>query len=88
MKAIVSVLGKDSKGIIANVSMMLYKADINIVDISQTVMHDYFTMIMMVELENDSNLEKINADLQEVALTMGVEIRLQHEDIFNSMHRI
>lgn len=88
MKAIVSVLGKDSKGIIANVSMTLFKAGINIVDISQTVMHDYFTMIMMVELENDYNLEKINENLQGVAAKMGVEIRLQHEDIFNSMHRI
>lgn len=89
MKAIVSVLGKDRKGIIANVSMELYKMGVNIVDISQTVMqNEYFTMIMMVQLEDSHKIENINADLQLLAEKLGVEIRIQHEDIFNSMHKI
>lgn len=88
MKAIVSVLGKDTKGIIANVSMTLYRLGVNIIDISQTVMQtDVFTMIMMVELDG-GDIKNIDDKLQTVAREMGVEIRIQHEDIFNSMHRI
>lgn len=89
MKAIVSVLGKDRKGIIANVSMALFKLGTNITDISQTVMQsEYFTMIMMVEMDDSQNIDEINAQLQVLATDLGVEIRIQHEDVFNSMHRI
>jgi len=89
MRAIVSVIGKDTKGIIANVSMTLYKEDVNIIDISQTVMeNEYFTMIMLVELDEKTNIKDISNSLDKVAKEFGVEIRVQHEDIFNSMHRI
>ncbi|HOO22403.1 MAG TPA: ACT domain-containing protein [Clostridia bacterium] len=89
MRAIVSVIGKDRKGIIANVSMTLFKNDINILDISQTIMqNEYFTMIMMVELPEKMSVEDINAPLRSLAKDLGVEIRIQHEDIFNSMHRM
>lgn len=89
MRAIVSVLGKDKKGIIALVSNALYNKDINILDISQTIMqNEYFTMIMVVELPQGLNIEEVNISLQTVAVKIGVEIRIQHEDIFNSMHRI
>ncbi len=89
MKAIVSVLGKDRTGIIAKVSTALYQLDINIVDISQTVMqNEYFTMIMLVELKDDTSIENANAKLQVVAQEMEVDIRIQHEDIFNLMHRV
>ena len=71
MKAIVSVIGKDKKGIIAKVSNILYENDINIEDISQTIMQDYFTMIMMVSIS-----------------AISVTIRVQHEDIFNAMHKL
>ena len=88
MKAIVSVIGKDQSGIIANVSMALYKMGINIEDISQTVMqNNYFTMIMMIKLEENS-IEDINENLQKVAEKMSVEINVRHEDIFRAMHRI
>ena len=89
MRAIVSVLGKDAKGIIANVSMTLYKQDVNIIDISQTVMqNEYFTMIMLVEISEGKTIDDISKALDVVAKEFKVEIRVQHEDIFNSMHRI
>ena len=89
MRAIVSVLGKDTKGIIANVSMALYKQDVNIIDISQTVMqNEYFTMIMLVEIGEGKTIDDISKALDIVAKEFKVEIRVQHEDIFNSMHRI
>ena len=89
MKAIVSVLGKDKKGIIAKVSTALYEEDVNIMDISQTIMQSsYFTMIMAVELPENVGIEKISETMNALSKEIGVEIRIQHEDIFNSMHRI
>ena len=89
MRAILSVLGKDKKGIIANVSASLYQNNINILDISQTIMqNEYFTMVMMVELPKDLMVQEINEPLQNLAKELGVEIRIQHEDIFNSMHKM
>lgn len=89
MRAIVSVIGKDKTGIIALVSTALFELDVNICDISQTIMqNEYFTMIMMVELPAGRSTEEVNAALQVVAERVGVEIRIQHEDIFNSMHKV
>ena len=89
MKAIVSVLGKDRKGIIAKVSTALYEEDVNIMDISQTIMQSsYFTMIMAVELPENARLDKINEKMNALSDELGVEIRVQHEDIFNSMHKV
>ncbi|MEG1508825.1 MAG: ACT domain-containing protein [Clostridia bacterium] len=87
MKAIVSVIGKDKKGIIAKVTTALYDMQINVEDISQTIMQDYFTMIMMVDMANQP-LTEINKTLQQIAQNMNVDIRIQHEDIFNCMHKI
>ncbi len=89
MRAIVSVIGKDRTGIIAKVATALYELSVNIEDISQTVMqNEYFTMIMMVGLSDEANIKDIDASLQAVAKELGVEIRIQHEDIFNLMHRV
>lgn len=89
MRAIVSVIGKDKTGIIAKVAGALYSLGINICDISQTIMqNEYFTMIMMVQLVDGQSTDGVNAELQKVAAEVGVEIRIQHEDIFNSMHRV
>lgn len=88
MKAIVSVIGKDKKGIIANVSRVLYEQEINIEDISQTIMQDYFTMIMMVSISANSDVEKLSKILNKLGEELGVVIRVQHEDIFNSMHKL
>lgn len=89
MKAIVSVIGRDRTGIIAKVSGKLFEMGVNIEDISQTVMQSaYFTMIMMITLPDGVGIADVNAALAPVAAELGVEIRAQHEDIFNSMHRI
>lgn len=88
MKAIVSVIGKDKKGIIAKVSASLFENGANIEDISQTIMqNEFFTMVMLTEIE-DGGIERVNTALQALAKEIGVDIRVQHEDIFNTMHRI
>ena len=89
MKAVVTVVGKDTKGIIAKVSMALFEADVNILDISQTIMQDLFTMIMLIDCEESKhNISYINGRLQAVADEMGLSIRVQREEIFSSMHKI
>ena len=89
MRAIVSVIGKDRTGIIAKVTMRLFELGCNVEDISQTVMHgSYFTMIMLITLKEGLAIGTVGDALQSVAEDLGVEIRVQHEDIFNSMHRI
>ncbi|MCR4661780.1 MAG: ACT domain-containing protein [Clostridia bacterium] len=89
MKAIVSVIGKDKKGIIGKVATKLCELDVNIEDISQTIMQDYFTMIMLVDLKDSAyKFVDIQNKLQELGKEIGVEIKMQNEEIFNSMHRI
>jgi len=87
--AVISVLGKDKVGIIAKVSTLLAENKININDISQTILDDIFTMIMLVdlkdhEIENSDITEKLNALGEE----LGVTITIQHTDLFDKMHRI
>lgn len=87
MKAVVTVVGKDRVGIIAKVSTLLCENNINILDISQTIMQDMFTMIMLIELKTES-VKKINEELSTLADEMNLSIHLQNEELFNSMHRI
>lgn len=89
MKAIVTVVGQDKKGIIAKVSNALFEANVNIVDISQTIMQNMFTMIMLVEFDSrDASIQEINKKLDGIAKEMGLDIHVQREEIFSSMHRI
>jgi len=89
MKAIVTVIGKDTKGIIAKVSNFLYERDINIEDISQTIMQDYFSMVMMVNIKDiKTPFSTISKEISELGKEIGLEIRIQSEEIFNAMHRI
>ena len=89
MKAIVTVVGEDKKGIIAKVSTVLYENDINIQDISQTIMQNMFTMIMLVDFRSSSiSVQEIADKLNTVAEEMGLSIHVQREEIFTSMHRI
>jgi ACT domain-containing protein len=89
MKAVVTVIGKDSKGIIASVSGECAKLGGNIVDISQSVMRDYFAMIMLVEIEDLSvPFASFAENMKKLGEEKGLEIHAMHEDIFNSMHRI
>ena len=89
MKAILTVVGLDRVGIIGEICTMLAGMQINIVDISQTVMHDYFTMIMLVDTEKSpKTFDEIGEVLQEKEAETGLTIRIQREDIFHAMHRI
>lgn len=89
MKAIVTVVGEDKKGIIARVSNELFECNVNIVDISQTIMQNMFTMIMMVEFDsNDVSVHEIDEKLKTVEKELGLSIHVQREEIFSSMHRI
>ena len=89
MRAILTVLGKDRRGIIAGVSSLLAEYDVNILDISQTILQEYFTMILLADLTAcPLSLAQMQDKLTSLGVELGLEIRLQHEDIFNSMHRI
>ena len=89
MKAIVTVVGKDRVGIIANVCTALAEFNVNVLDISQTVMQNMFTMNMLVDVKeaNVSYSEIVDA-LDAEGERLGVNIRIQREDIFDAMHRI
>lgn len=87
MKAVITVVGQDKPGIIATVSNILFKNDINILDISQTIMEQMFTMIMMVDMPNTAS-KVVSAELESAAKEMGLSIHLQNEEVFKSMHRI
>ena len=86
-KAVITVIGKDTTGIIAKVSNLLYENNINILDISQTIMQDLFTMIMLCDIK-DVQVGDLQEKLNIVADEMKLSIRVQNEEIFNSMHRI
>ena len=89
MKAIVTVIGKDRVGITAAVCSLLAQYNINILDITQTVLQEFFTMVMLVDT---STCEKAIGDMVDILEQAGAEqklsIRIQREDIFNAMHRI
>lgn len=89
MKAVITVLGKDRVGIIAGISAVLAENHVNILDISQTILQDYFTMIMLAELDTDrTSIAELSACLDEKGAALGVQVRVQHETIFSAMHRI
>ena len=89
MKAIVTVLGKDKVGIIADVAIVMKKYGVNICDISQTLMQDYFTMIMLVDLATATvDFATLQRELKEEGEAIGVDIRIQHQELFDSMHKI
>ena len=89
MKAIVTVIGKDRVGITAAVCALLAQHNINILDISQTVLQDYFTMVMLVDTAAcDKSIVEISQLLEQAGQERGLSIRIQREDIFNAMHRI
>ena len=89
MKAVVTVTGKDKVGIIAMASAECAKYGANIIDISQTVLSEYFAMIMMVSLEGLTvDFAEFAEEMNKAGGKCGVDIRVMHEDIFNTMHRI
>lgn len=89
MKAIVTVVGKDQVGIIASVCVHLASYNVNVLDISQTVMQGYFTMMMVVDVSASSiPVAELAQELDEKGKEMNLSIRLQREDIFDAMHRV
>ncbi len=89
MKGIISVIGKDNIGIIAEVCGFLSKNEINILEISQHIVGGYFNMTMIVDISNvDNRFSQVIEGIQKVGQKIGVEIKLQRADIFDSMHRI
>ena len=89
MKAIVTVVGKDQVGIIAAVCIKLAEYNVNVLDISQTVMQGYFTMMMVVDVsEAKLPLAELVVIMEDMGKERGLSIRLQREDIFEAMHRI
>ena len=88
-KVIISVLGKDAVGIIAKVCTMLSENNVNINDISQTIIQGYFNMMMIADLSASSiKLADLQANLDKIGEEMGVQIKCQREEIFDTMHRI
>ncbi|MBQ8352448.1 MAG: ACT domain-containing protein [Clostridia bacterium] len=89
MRAVVTVTGKDNKGIIAKVSGFLAEKKVNIEDISQTILQDFFAMIMLVDLsETTESISTLSKECAELGKQIGMSIYIQHEDIFNAMHSI
>lgn len=89
MRAVVTVIGKDSTGIIAAVSNILSERKINILDINQSVLSDMFVMVMLVDISASTvDFSALSGELTGLGDKMGLKILAMHEDIFNTMHRV
>lgn len=88
-KTIITVVGKDTKGIIARVCTYLAENEVNILDISQTIVGGFFNMMMIVDMSSLAvSYEQAQNDLEELGNNMGVQVKCQREEIFEKMHRI
>lgn len=88
-KTIITVVGKDSVGIIAKVCTYLANNRVNILDISQTIVQGFFNMMMIVDInEAPKDFDELANELEQIGNEIGVMIRIQREDIFDQMHRI
>lgn len=88
-RGVVTVIGEDRVGIIAGVTQVLAEHHVNILDISQTIMQDLFTMIMVCDLANSTlDFSQLSEALKAKGQELGVQISIQHEDVFKFMHRI
>ena len=90
MKLVVTIVGKDRVGIIAMVSKVLAENNVNILNINQNIMDGYFNMVMRAEMGEDARMSLVDLQkvLKEKGQEMGLEIRAQHQDIFNVMHNV
>lgn len=88
-RAIITVLGRDRVGILAGITAVLAGANVNILDISQTILQEFFTMIMIVDLkESDLAFNELQGQLKEKGKNLGVQVTIQRADVFKFMHRI
>ena len=89
MRAIVTVLGKDDVGILSFISALLAEHQVSVLDISQTIMREYFTMVMLVDLQGcTEDFSKLRDALVALGEQMALSVRIQHEEIFNAMHAV
>ena len=88
MRAIVTVIGQDRTGIVAGVSTRLTELDVNIIDISQTIMDGFFTMNMVVEIEATERFPEVKTNLEALGESLKVDIKIMNEAIFEAMHRL
>lgn len=89
MKSILTVIGKDQVGIIAGISSELGKLNINILNVNQTIMDGYFTMIMMLDQANaNTSFDEVKKSLLAKGAELKVDVKIQREEIFNSMHTL
>ncbi len=88
-RTIITVIGKDRVGIIARICTYLAENDINVLDINQSIVQGFFNMIMIVDAQNaKKEFAVLNGEIEKISEELGVKIKMQHEDIFNVMHRI
>ena len=88
-RAVITVVGKDSVGIIASICTYLADRGINILDISQTIVDGYFNMMMVIDATSiDDQFAAVSKDIKKLGLQLGMDIHCQKEEIFESMHRI
>ena len=89
MKAIITVIGKDQVGIMYGVSGVLQELGVNIEDVTQTIMQEYFTMLMLVKIdESKASMKQVSEALEALGKEKGLSIRVQKEEIFDTMHKI
>ena len=89
MRTVISVVGKDTVGIIAKVSAVCADKNVNIIDITQSVLKDVFAMVMLTDISKMSvSMAEFSSELKKLGENLGLDIRAMHEDVFNSMHRI
>ena len=85
----ITVIGEDRKGIVAKISTLLYECNINIEDINQRIMGNYFVMMMLVDMKDSKNsLEEVRGELEKIGEELALKIQIQHENIFKMMHRV
>lgn len=89
MRAVITVIGHDTVGILAKVSTACATYNANVIDVTQTVMQDFFAMIMFVDIKNmTTDIATLSDSMKELGVSLGLSIHVMHEDIFNSMHKI
>lgn len=88
MRAILTTVGQDKTGIIAGVSSFLAEKDINILDLSQTIMNGYFTMMMVVDVSDEADFSALSTELKELGKKLSVEINIRNEKMYAAMHEL
>lgn len=89
MKAVITIIGADKIGIVHKVTGLMEEFNLNIIDISQTVMDKYFTMVMLIDLsKSKEDFDQIVEAFDKLGKEIGMDIKIQHQDIFDAMHQI